>query len=561
MNLKIIKQHYWLLTGLILLGALLLRIVGLDQFPPSLYWEEAALGFDAYSILKTGRDHHGNLLPIVAFESFGDWKPSLYFYAIVPFIKLVGLNLWAVRLPAVVSGVMIVLGLGELAKRIKDERLALIAMAVTAISPWAIQFSRAGWEVNLATALILWGVVLFFKGKKWVIAGAILLALSMYAYHAARLVAPLLGVILAGWWLVFSQEDGGQKKIIISAKLSWANFKFLALAAGVALIISLPLLKAMGSPQLTQRFAETSVFSNLGLIEKSNQLRAEAGNTILARIIYHRYLIFGKQILSSALTHFHGSFLFIAGDNNPRHSIQYFGHLYHLEFVLLVLGIFALFKKWRSEHFVLLAWAVIGVLPAALTNAVPHALRILPMMPVFLLVISMGILWLWETIKQPVVKKVVMVLLMGGYLLELSILWRFYSQVYPKLYSQEWQYGYQQMVLEVNRYQEEYPDLPVFITREYGRPAMFYWFFSQTDPRRVQAAAPTSSRDQSELTSFENMKFINSTNSVESDQAILVSSPGFAENLTGLGYALSNVSSPIENLRGETVWQVQVVNK
>jgi len=371
----------------------------------------------------------------------------------------------------------------------------------------------------------------------------------------------LLGLTLAGWWLMLISNNRAQEKNKIVEKFSRDNFRNMAVAAIVALIMMLPLLRAMGTPQLSQRLAETSIFSDLALIEKSNQLKAEAGNSILARISYHRYLIFGKEILTNALTHFHGSFLFVAGDNNPRHSIQYFGQLYHLEFVVLVLGIFALFKRWRSEHFVLLVWAVVGVLPAALTNATPHALRILPMMPVLLLVISMGILWLWETIKQPVIKKVVMVSLLGGYLLELSIFWRFYSQVYPKLYSQEWQYGYQQMVSEINRYQEEYPDLPVFITREYGRPAMYYWFFSQTDPRRVQAAAPTSSRDQSELTSFENMKFINSTNSVESDQAILVSSPGFAENLTGLGYALSNVSSPIENLRGEVVWQVQVVNK
>src|SRR5215207_2988516 len=97
----------------ILLVAFFLRLYQVTQLSP--YWEEVALGYDAYSILKTGKDHHGNSWPLVAFESFGDWKPSLYFYAIVPFIQLFGLNTFSVRLPSILSGVAIVGGVGTLA--------------------------------------------------------------------------------------------------------------------------------------------------------------------------------------------------------------------------------------------------------------------------------------------------------------------------------------------------------------------------------------------------------------------------------------------------------------
>ena len=41
-----------------------LRVARLDKVPPALHQDEAYNGYDAYSILKTGRDHHGNFLPI-----------------------------------------------------------------------------------------------------------------------------------------------------------------------------------------------------------------------------------------------------------------------------------------------------------------------------------------------------------------------------------------------------------------------------------------------------------------------------------------------------------------
>jgi len=84
----------------VLILAAVLRFYHLGFNPPSPYWEEAALGYDAYSILKTGKDFHGHSWPLIAFESFGDYKPSLYFYATVPSVAIFGLNTFAVRFPS-----------------------------------------------------------------------------------------------------------------------------------------------------------------------------------------------------------------------------------------------------------------------------------------------------------------------------------------------------------------------------------------------------------------------------------------------------------------------------
>src|SRR3990172_7308426 len=98
-----IRTKNWVLL-IILLMAAFLRLWNLGSIPPGLTPDEASLGYNAYSILKTGRDEYGELMPIV-FKSFGDYKAGLYVYLTVPFVALLGLTEFAIRLPSAVAGV------------------------------------------------------------------------------------------------------------------------------------------------------------------------------------------------------------------------------------------------------------------------------------------------------------------------------------------------------------------------------------------------------------------------------------------------------------------------
>ena len=151
----------------ILVVASLLRITKLSSNPPSLYWEEAALGYDAYSIMKTGHDYHGNRLPIVAFPSFGDYKPSLYFYTLIPSLLVFGLSDFAIRFPSALAGIGAVLLLFYLARELNfSNQVSLLGAFILAISPWHIQFSRAAFEVNLAVMLYLAALVCLLKARQ-----------------------------------------------------------------------------------------------------------------------------------------------------------------------------------------------------------------------------------------------------------------------------------------------------------------------------------------------------------------------------------------------------------
>src|SRR3989337_3214476 len=105
--MNMVMRFKKLLLILILSLAAILRFWELDSYP-ALNADEAAIGYNAYSLIQTGKDEHGNSWPI-HFQSFNDYKPGFYFYLVLPFVKLLGLNEWAVRIPNATLGVLTVL--------------------------------------------------------------------------------------------------------------------------------------------------------------------------------------------------------------------------------------------------------------------------------------------------------------------------------------------------------------------------------------------------------------------------------------------------------------------
>lgn len=570
--MKNIKKNYILIvTILFFLLGVGLRLYKLDTLLPP-YWEEVALGYDAFSISETLRDHHGNFLPLVAFESFGDWKPSLYFYAIVPFIKIFGLGVLAVRLPSFLAGVSVMLGVYFLIKTLAPKEvlkntpyLPTIGLAVTAISPWAIMFSRSGWEVNLATALVLWGVIAFLSflksGQKliYLLTSIILLVLSMYAYHATRLIAPIIGASLVVIW--FFGHKSGNKITTRIRNFVLDNGNKILLAGFVSIFLVLPILQNLTNPTTTQRFAETSIFSHISIIEESNMAK-ELQPNIIGRVFYHRYLIFAREIAGNFASHFTIDFLFISGDNNPRHSSQYLGQLYHIEFIFLLLGIYFIATRLKNDKsglfYFLIFWLIIGIIPASISTASPHALRILPTLPVFMTLITFGIYIFVTGLRNFLgnykFQNFWLFAIAFVYLFQLIMFWRFYTKNYPIRYSHEWQAGYAEMIVTVGELADENKD--VYITRQQGRPAMYYWFYTQTDPKLVQMADESSKQDQGEYLEFANVKFVGSLFEVGQSGGVVAASPKEIDEVTTKGERLFKIHKEISNFAGNTIWLV-----
>lgn len=554
------KRVFYGLSLLILCCAFLLRFLGWQHSPPSPYWEEVALGYDAYSIALTGKDHHGNAWPLVAFESFGDWKPSLYFYTVAPFIRLFGLSVEIVRLPSLLAGMMAVLGTAFLAylvvegiPNIKKYRQAvfLLTLFLIAFSPWAITFSRAAWESNLAMTLIVWGSNALFlairseriqrKSFGWLILATVFLVLASYCYHSARLTAPIIGVCGIGLYLWQSP--------------SRRNFLRLIPIALFAFVAMLPLLLSLQSNVGQQRFAETSIFSDISIIEKSNERIAAAGNTWWSHLLYHRYRYFGEKIAANFFSHFSARYLFISGDPNPRHSIQLVGEFYWIDSLLLVGIAWLLLRHWHRHFLLPLTLVIFGILPAAFTTATPHALRTLAALPGFMALMGItGVVFLKQIHQKPWRYSLVVLFVLIT-LIKTSYFFQVLTTSYPVKTAAEWQYGYQEMINSINQLHET--EKSIYVTREYGRPAMYYWFYSKTDPTRVQAENRTVKKDQGEFLSYRNVQFINSSSEVQAAPGVIVAaSPQQIQQLQQKTSQPNETVTTIMDPSNKPIWQI-----
>src|SRR3989344_3219053 len=78
--------------------------------PPGFTADEAAFGYNAYSLLQTGKDEYGLRLPL-RLKSFGDYKLPLYAYLSAPIIKVFGLNEISIRVVAGISALVVVISI------------------------------------------------------------------------------------------------------------------------------------------------------------------------------------------------------------------------------------------------------------------------------------------------------------------------------------------------------------------------------------------------------------------------------------------------------------------
>ena len=88
--------------GLVVVAAAFIYLWKISSVPSSLYADETTVGYNAYSILQTGKDEYGKSFPVL-FRLFGAYTPPLFVYVLTPFICLFGLNALSLRLPSALA--------------------------------------------------------------------------------------------------------------------------------------------------------------------------------------------------------------------------------------------------------------------------------------------------------------------------------------------------------------------------------------------------------------------------------------------------------------------------
>ncbi|OGY12967.1 MAG: hypothetical protein A3F61_00930 [Candidatus Blackburnbacteria bacterium RIFCSPHIGHO2_12_FULL_41_13b] len=499
--LQIISKHKLLL--LILALATILRLWGLGTNPPHLTNDEAALGYNAYSILKTARDEHGELLPII-FKSFGDWKPGLYIYATVPFVATLGLNEFSTRAASAVAGIVAVLLVYLIGKNLFSRRVALLSAVFLTISPWHLQFSRSAWEANFSLTLLLFGVYFFIqavsKKPKYIYLSALFFALTLWAYQGAKLSSFLVLIILL---LTFRKEifSFPRKKIIIA---------FL-----IGVIVALPVIFSLLFGK-AGRLEVYSVFSYPRSEEYIQNILKQENVTkdSLQYVLYHTEPFnFLRGIAGRWMNHYSGRFLFFEGDwSSPRHSVPETGVMLFADAVMLLLGLIALvrLKDRRAVMFVIL-WLLFAPIPAALSRDSIHAVRSLNMVIPLVFILALGSNYLLQNLQaKRMWQKGLWLGLAALYLFSFGYYLDQYWVHAPKKYSEYWHYGYKQLVEKLKPFQAKYAD--IVIQQSYAQPYIFFLFYNQYDPVKYQAISkevflPSQYGDVGLVSGFENIQF------------------------------------------------------
>lgn len=456
-----LKKYSELLTlSAILLLAIFLRFYTLSEIPNGLYVDEAAIGYNAYSIVETGNDEYGKSFPIIL-RSYTMFAPTLYTYLSTIPISIFGLSVFSVRFISALSGVISTIVVYFICKHLhvfRSKYACYGASFLLAISPWSVFFSRGAFEANLAFLLLLLGILFGIRGKKKtinLIFSFAFLSLSTYAYHANRLLAPIIVVFLLIWLFGLTKWRRNSKNVIISV-LTFA-------------VIQIPYLS----------IASTEAFRSRanGLLYTESVEQRSLSIAYLPKLISFP-LAFVREFFSQYTAYLSPGNLFFRPESDLQRSIPELSVWYSWMVIPYFLGLYLLAKRYKERNiqFVLFTFFVFPI-PAALTGDPFSSLRALSLILPMVIILSLGTEYIFE--KLPL--KIAILIGIGVIFLSGVTLWRSYFVLFPKERASIWNYGYEELAHRI----QENPNVHFLIDQSRIKPAYILLAFHMKTPPQV----------------------------------------------------------------------------
>lgn len=486
------------LVGILIL-AIFFRFYQLSNVPPSASLDEVSIGWNAYSILQTGKDEYGNTFPILL-RAYDDWRPALYVYFVIPFIKLFELNVLSVRLPSVIFSVLTIFATYLLVKElfknqkiINSEHIALLCAFFLAISPWHIYISRLGHEVNLGFSFLVFAALFFLKRRIYL--SSAFFILSLISYQAEKVFIP---VLLLGMFFIFKSEI-----LKIKGKIAFTVL--------ISLLILIPFAKASLSQEALIRFSGTNVFNanEQRFINQSLLLKkATSENDLIGKVIYNRRVLAFQIFSEGYLSHFNPVWLF-TNASEDRHKVPGLGLLYIWELPLIAIGLYALVRyKFNTQtKQIIFLWFFTAPLAAALTTDAPHALRSLVFLPTWQIFSSLGVIFLFNFIKRGNFKNITYVFSTALVLLSILYLYKQYFFIFPKNQSPAFQYAISQTIPYAFSTKDSHKKVVFSNDERLFQSYMFFLFYSKYDPKLYQSQGGTISGGYSSTHKFGKYEF------------------------------------------------------
>jgi 4-amino-4-deoxy-L-arabinose transferase-like glycosyltransferase len=473
-----------LIIIIFLIGAFL-RLYKLGDVPKGLYLDEASIGYNAYSILKTGRDEYGKKLPIT-FRSFSDFKTPVYIYSVVPSIKAFGLNKFAVRFPSFVFGSLTVIVLFLIIHSLSPQNikfhLSLLSSLLLCFSPWHILFSRTAFESNIALFFFLLGIYCFYRfislannriiHPLFIFISSISFSISFTAYHAERFLVPAMIIYLLTT----------NFKNLLNSEIR----KYLFLSGMIFLIFLIPTLSIIVTPGFSTRVVGLNIF-----IQKESfpagYLNSYQGfwNFIINNQIFLKM----REFMSLYFSYYLPRNMFILGDYEVRMSLPNLSTFYYWQFPFYLFGLYSLIKdrKLKTIRSLTLFLFFLSPIPAAITKDPYSTIRSLPLVIPTIIVISLGIIKSYEKVSGKIFsipKMVLFSLGMAGCLVY-SVL-KIYSSFFvlgEYYHAPNWNYGFEEVVEAISKLDNR---KTIIFDNARVNPYSEVLFFSGYDPATYQ---------------------------------------------------------------------------
>lgn len=467
-----------ILLFLVILLAISLRFFNIGSYPATLYGDEQAFTYNAYSILETGKDEYGTSFPLL-FRSFDDYKSPIPVYLLVPFIKIFQMTIFGIRLPIVIASVFTVWITYLLFRNFFTNKLSIIGALLMAVSPWHIHLSRGYFEATLSLLFFVSGIYFYTKREaviKDYILGALSYAISIYCYFTPRILIPLF-IILVFFYLRkyrFNKENQSvrSKNYIISLVL--------------LVVVSLPLLQVTFLGPGLSRFSKLSQSMDSTIVETVNRERNTSNMRGDWKNLFHNKVTVKLRLIrQNYLEHLSANFWYIYGDNSLRYFIGNMGMFYLLEFPFFIIGVYSLWKEKRSVALFFLGWILLAPIPASLVGR-PFAVRSLALLPAPFVFVSYGIYKIFNgnyASKWKMIGSVAYCLLMMISIW--AVLARYYLE-YP-IYAATWWGWENKKAIDYSREREsEYDN--IFLSDFYTGMPLAFAVYHQIDPVTYQEA-------------------------------------------------------------------------
>lgn len=473
-------KKYYILFFILLIG-IVLRFYNLGVVPDGFHRDEAYLGYNAYSILNTGREMTGDFLPI-HLSSFL-FSPAGYSYFSIPFISMFGLNEFSVRFASAFFGSLTIIATFFLVLLIFEKnsfkrQLALATSFFIAISPWHINLSRTATDNVIVVFFTTVGVILYFLWFKknylpYGILGFFSFFLTLFIYQASRSFIPLLLPFLFLFSFLNFKDN---KKFIISGIL-------------YSLLIVVPIFLVVSSPTLSYRLKTLSITDHPeSRLKLEEQLREDGVNnlsSVHARFFHNKLFSYSSTFTENYFQHFSYNFLFTDKGLPDRYRVPYSGLLYLFELPLLFLGAWFLIRKSKKQAFFIIGWVLIAPVGSALTfDDIPNLQRTLIIFPALSIILAYGVLSIINEVKLkkyfPIAPVIVVVLISFSVS---SYLHSYYIHIpsHRPWYRQE---GYRQLTKEINKLDTNYEK--VIISTSFSDPSIFFLFYNKYNPSLIQ---------------------------------------------------------------------------